>query len=198
MLILGVILIAIAIGIFWANDRSAPPAPVVQVAKSLPAPAPPPPPNEPVVPEEPAPTAAKDTAQTPAERLAAAVALLTSPTFNEASAQQARELIDSTYAPLYAQLNLSPADAAALGDLLTQRLSATRAAFGAAASQGLDLANNPVEVAVLARTAVAPVETQIANLLGSDGYQQYQTYAAPLRAAVVSALLQAPASPSKP
>jgi hypothetical protein len=118
--------------------------------------------------------------------------LLTAPTFDEANAQQARELIDSSYAPLYQQLSLDPATAAAFSNLLVQRLEADRAALAAASSQGLNLVDNPLEVALLARTAVAPVDSQIRTLLGDDAYQQYQAYAAPLRAAVVVALRQNP------
>jgi hypothetical protein len=40
------------------------------------------------------------------------------------------------------------------------------------------------------RAAIVPVERQIVALLGRDGYQQYQTFAAPRRAAVAAALLQ--------
>ena len=154
----------------------------------------PPPAEAPAADSPPAPAAAPAPAdhpvQPPAERLAAAVALLMSPDRDEATVQQTRALIDSAYAPLYQQLGLNPADTAALGDLLVQRFDTDRTALAIATSQGLTLANNPTEIAAQVRTAVTPLEGQIRTLLGDAGYQQYRTFAAPIRAAVVAALIQ--------
>jgi hypothetical protein len=171
------------------------PAPA-PVAVAAPKPTPPPPvapPRPPPAPDE-SPAAPADTlpgqVQTLAERLNAAVDLLKSPTWSEADAQQARALIDSTYAPLIQQLGLNAADAAAFNGLLAQRFDADRAALATAASQGFTLADNPAEFALLERTAVTPVEIQIHTLLGNDGYQQYQACAAPIRFAVAATLRQ--------
>jgi hypothetical protein len=129
-------------------------------------------------------------AQTPAERLAAAVTLLTSPNWTEANAQQAKDLIDTTYAPLAGQLGLNQADADAFNNLLVQRFASDRTALAVAANQGLTLTDNPGEVALLVRTADAPIDTQINQLLGPAGFVQYQIYAAPIRLAVAAALRQ--------
>ncbi len=185
----GLAIAALAAALFWWNRAPAP------VAQTVVAKVPAPPPAGPVLspPDQPAvslPPTADEPAPSPAERLAAAVTLLTSPTLDATAVQQARALIDSAYAPLYQQLGLSPTDATALGDLLSQRLDADRTGLAAAAAQGLTLADNPAEVALVVRAAVTPVEIQIRALLGGDGYQQYQAFAAPIRTAVAAALRQ--------
>ena len=191
-------------GFFIFRSKNSPPPPETTAAANAPTalqPAEVSAPSQPAVVESPpeAPAPAAETAapvadnlplQTPEERLTAAVSLLTSPTYSPAEAQQVRTLIDSTYGPLYQQLGLNQADSAALGDLLAQRFTADRTGLAAAAGQGLNLTDNPLEVALQVRAAVAPVDAQISTLLGGDAYQQYQAYAAPIRAAVAGALRQ--------
>ena len=144
------------------------------------------------MPEEP-PTTSPTTGaaeQTSAERLNAAVALLTAPSLDPAGVKQARDLIDTTYGALYQQLALDQADATAMGDLLEQRFEADRAALAAASAQGFNLVDNPLQVARIAAPFVLPVENNLQTLLGPANYVQYQIYAAPIRAAVVGALRQ--------
>ncbi len=172
-----------------AGPTATPPVTVVE-APTQPATPPPAEVSEAVAPLAAAPAPADSPIQTPAERLAAAVALLMSSNRDAATVRQTRDLIDSAYAPLYQQLGLNASATAAFGDLLAQRFDTDRTALAIATSEGLTLTNNPVEIAAQVRTAVTPLEGQIHTLLGDAGYQQYRTFAATIRAAVVAALIQ--------
>jgi hypothetical protein len=123
------------------------------------------------------------------EQVAALVAVLASS--SAGTEQAAGPLIDAAYAPLFQQLNLGAADIAQMDALLARRLDMVKAALADVAAQGLTLENNRAEITQAARDAVAPVEAEIKSLIGDGAYAQYQTYATPLRTAVITALLRA-------
>ncbi|MEI6862160.1 MAG: hypothetical protein WCL04_07895 [Verrucomicrobiota bacterium] len=127
----------------------------------------------------------------PLQQAAELIAAIRTAAGDEAAAQATRLLIDRAYVPLYQQLNLSADEAAKMDDLLAQRLDAVKVAAAAATNQGL---TDRTQILLLFRDAVTPAEGQINALLGDTAYQQYQSYAMPLRAALLNSLLAAQAA----
>jgi hypothetical protein len=76
------------------------------------------------------------------------------------------------YSALFSRLNLPPAQAAQLKQLLTERQQTTMDAVNAGTQQGLDLPALRQAVAA----AQADTDTQIGALLGAAAYAQYQQY----------------------
>jgi hypothetical protein len=84
-------------------------------------------------------------------------------------------MIDKNYAKLFAQLNLTPEQAAAVKDLmLNKQLSA--ADMGMSMLGGDMDAAKRAELAKQIKDANAATDDQIKQMLGDDGFAQYQTY----------------------
>ncbi len=127
---------------------------------------------------------------TPEERAVAMAMLLMKPAGTEASARLVRDWIEANYRPLYAQINLSPGETTALGELLTARLEAIRTGLAAAATPGADGLMTAQQINAVSGVTIPPFEEQISQLLGPERYQAYQIYAGPMRSAIIGAVQQ--------
>ncbi len=103
-------------------------------------------------------------------------ASLDSPETKRLMAIQQRAQLDGRYADLFKGLNLPPDQLDQLKTLLVDRQSAAIDVLSVANAQGLNPLNSPEAIRDLARETQAKVDGDIKNLLGEQGYAQYQGY----------------------
>ena len=102
--------------------------------------------------------------------------LLAKPEVQAMIALQQKAGIESRYAALFKNLNLSPEQAANLGALLVERSSTRQDVFNAAREQGIDARSNPEAYRKLLADAQDEVNRGIKSVIGEDGFNQLQTY----------------------
>ena len=104
-------------------------------------------------------------------------ARMNDPDFAKIMALQQKARLDSSYGPLFKQLtqqlNLSPAQLAALQNLLAEKQNAARDAMAAARDQGV---TNRADIRQLVAQSNADIDQQIQTTLGPNGFAQYQDY----------------------
>jgi hypothetical protein len=84
--------------------------------------------------------------------------------------------LDSRYAALFKQLNLSPADLDKFKNLLVEKQATVRDAVTAARAQGVSTGDNRDALRQVITNAQDEVDDNIKTVLGDDAYSQYQTY----------------------
>ncbi len=107
---------------------------------------------------------------------AALVSLMNNPQVQQFVDARIGQMVDNSYADLFQQLNLSPADADSLRSLLVQRATAWRDVMSAAATQGLDPATDRDQFRQMMTDSQGQVDNSIHSLLGDTNFQTYQTY----------------------
>jgi hypothetical protein len=105
-------------------------------------------------------------------------ALLDNPEFNKLWNSQQKVALDSRYAALFKNLNLSPADLDKFKSLLVEKQSAAMDVLAAAREQGLSPRDptDRTQIAALLQNAQAQVDTNIQQTLGDAQFAQYQNY----------------------
>jgi hypothetical protein len=114
--------------------------------------------------------------QGPRDKFSNMRAMMNDPNFVKYMELQQKARLDSSFGPLFKQLNLSPAQLAAFQNLLVEKQSAARDVLIAARDQGLDPRTDRAEIAQLVAQSNAEVDSQIQSTLGPDGFAQYQNY----------------------
>lgn len=84
--------------------------------------------------------------------------------------------IESRYAALFRNLNVTPEQAARLTALLTERGTTSMDVFNAAREQGIDPRTNPEAFRKLLADAQNEVNNGIKSVIGESGFAQLQTY----------------------
>jgi hypothetical protein len=107
---------------------------------------------------------------------AAFASLMNNPQVQQFVDARIGQMVDNSYADLFQQLNLNPADADSLHNLLMQRATAWRDVMTTAANQGLDAATDRDQLRQMMTDAQSQVDNNIHGLLGDANYQTYQTY----------------------
>jgi hypothetical protein len=120
----------------------------------------PPPPDEPPPPNGPA----------------AFAALMNNPQMQQFVDARIGQMVDTNYADLFQQLNLSQTDSDNLRGLLVQRASVWRDVLNTATAQGLDPATDRDQFRQMMTEAQGQVDTSIHTLLGDMNFETYQTY----------------------
>jgi hypothetical protein len=85
-------------------------------------------------------------------------------------------LIDSRYAALFRNLNLTPEQSDKLTSLLMERQTALQDVFAAAREQGLNPRTDPDGFRKLVTDAESSINDSIKSLLGDTGYNQFANY----------------------
>jgi hypothetical protein len=101
---------------------------------------------------------------------------LDSPETKRLMAIQQRAQLDGRYADLFRSLNLPAEQLDQLKTLLVDRQSAALDVLSVANAQGINPLSSPEEIRNLARETQAKVDADIRNLLGDQGFSQYQGY----------------------
>lgn len=102
--------------------------------------------------------------------------LLAKPEVQAMIGLQQRAGIESRYAALYKNLNLSPEQAAKLGALLAERGNTRQDIFSAAREQGVDPRANPEAFRKLLADSQNEINSGIKAVIGDAGFAQLQTY----------------------
>lgn len=105
-------------------------------------------------------------------------AILASPEVQKLMAVQQKAGLDSHYASLFKQLNLSPADLEKFKNLLVEKQSAVMDVMAAARAEGLTGRENRDQIRQLVQNAQTEVDNTIRSTLGDAAYAQYQNYEA--------------------
>ena len=108
------------------------------------------------------------------------MAALNSPEAMRLMSLQQKAGLDSRYAALFKQLNLSPADLDKFKSLLVEKQSAIMDVMAAARAQGLDPRTDRDQIQALVQSTQSDVESSIRAQLGDAAYAQYQGYEATL------------------
>ncbi len=103
-------------------------------------------------------------------------ALSGNPEFAKAMNLQQRAALDSRYAALFKQLNLSPAELEKFKGLLVERQSSRMDVMAAARESGLNPRDNRDEINKLITEAQAEVDANLKATLGDTKFNQYQSY----------------------
>ncbi len=105
-------------------------------------------------------------------------ALLDNPEFSKLWSAQQKSALDSRYAALFKNLNLSPADLDKFKSMLVEKQSAVMDVLAAARAQGLNPGDpaDRAQIATLLQSAQAQAESTIQQTLGDAQYAQYQNY----------------------
>lgn len=103
-------------------------------------------------------------------------ALADLPEFQQLIAMQQRGKIDSKYAALFKKLNLTPEQQQQFETLLADRQSAFADAMIAAHDQGLTGKDARNMAMAVAKSTQKDIDNSIKNMLGTQGYNQYQNY----------------------
>jgi predicted component of type VI protein secretion system len=103
-------------------------------------------------------------------------ALMADPEFAKAMGLQQRAALDTRYADLFKQLNLSPAELEKFKDLLVERQTARMDVIAAARESGVNPRDNREEIRKLTQEAQAEVDANIKAALGETRFDQYQNY----------------------
>jgi hypothetical protein len=99
-----------------------------------------------------------------------------SPEFQAAQRARSQAMLDNRYADLFRRLNLPPAQLEQLKNLLVDRDTVMNDVMAAATAAGLNPRENGGEMRQLFRQAQEDIDQGIAQLLGTDGFGQYQNY----------------------
>ena len=97
--------------------------------------------------------------------------------------------LDGQYAALFKSLGLAPSQIDQFKDLLVEKSMVGFDSMSAANQQGIDAKSNPQAFFQAVFAAEKTVDTQISDLLGPDGYGQFQQYQATIPARNTSNLL---------
>ena len=103
-------------------------------------------------------------------------ALMDRPEMQKMMAAQMKSQIERRYAQLFKQLNLGPEQTEKLKALLVEREAAAADVMMVAAQKGINPMQNPKELQKLVVESQAESDTAIKDLLGDNGYSQYQDY----------------------
>ena len=103
-------------------------------------------------------------------------AMFDNPAMQKLLSIQQKAALDSRYAALFRELNLSPADLDKFKNLLVERQTAVMDAVSAARAQGLSGPENRSALQQVIASANSEVEDNIKTALGDAAYAQYQTY----------------------
>lgn len=104
------------------------------------------------------------------------VAMMDKPEIQKLMAIQQRVALDTRYATLFKNLNLSPAQLEQFKNLLVEKQTAITDALAAARAQGINPRNDPEDFQKLVADAQADADNNIKATLGDAGYAQYQQY----------------------
>ncbi len=99
-----------------------------------------------------------------------------SPETKRLMAIQQRAQLDGRYAELFKSLNLPTDQLEQLKTLLVDRQSAALDVLSVASAQGINALSSPEEMRSLARDTQTKADNDIRNLLGEQGFTQYQGY----------------------
>ena len=144
--------------------------------QAAPAPEAPPAPSEPTVVER---RGGPDRDQGPNNaRRAEMMALMNDPEVQKLMATQQKAQLDSRYASLFKQLNLTPAQLDAFKNLLLEKQNAQRDVMMAARESGLNPRENRDDLQKLVAEANAETDAAIAAAIGQDKFNDYQNYEA--------------------
>lgn len=103
-------------------------------------------------------------------------ALMANPEFAKAMSLQQRAGLDTRYAALFKQLNLSPAELEKFKGLLVERQNSRMDVMNAAREGGLNARENRDEINKLVAEAQAEVDANIKASLGDTRFNQYQSF----------------------
>ena len=104
------------------------------------------------------------------------MALMDKPEIQKLMAIQQRGALDSRYAALFKNLNLTPEQLDKFKSLLVEKQTALADVLAAARAQGIDPRTDPQEFRKLVADTQAEVDTNIKATLGDAGFAQYQQY----------------------
>jgi hypothetical protein len=107
-------------------------------------------------------------------------ALSNTPEFQKLMSAQQRGVVESRYAALFKGLSLPPADLDKLKTLLADKQGAIFDVLTAARAQGLTGRENRDQVQQMIQSAQGEVDQSIQQLIGAQGFSQYQNYEATL------------------
>lgn len=99
-----------------------------------------------------------------------------SPEFQSLQSFVRKGTLDRRYAPLFKQLNLSPADLDTLKRLLVEKQNTQSDVIAAARNEGLDLRNNREELMKLMDLNRSDIDGTIKDKFGEQIYEAYQKY----------------------
>ncbi|MDE3084689.1 MAG: hypothetical protein KGJ37_05655 [Verrucomicrobiota bacterium] len=112
----------------------------------------------------------------PGNRLNNFTALMNNPEFVKLLNARQKGALDSSYAGLFKQLGLTPAQLDQFKNLLVEKQSAARDVLTAAREQGLDFRTDRDAVKQLLDQANAEIDNNIRSTLGDSAYAQYKNY----------------------
>ena len=112
----------------------------------------------------------------PGNLAAGFMAMMEKPEIQKLLAQQQRGALDSRYAALFKNLNLTPEQLAKFKDLLVEKQTAIADVMAAARAQGIDPRTNRDEFRQLISDTQAEIDANIKSTLGDAGFAQYQNY----------------------
>jgi hypothetical protein len=104
------------------------------------------------------------------------MAMMDKPEIQKLMAIQQRGALDSRYAALFKNLNLTPEQLDKFKSLLVEKQTALADVLAAARAQGIDPRTDPQEFRKLVADTQAEVDTSIKTALGDAGFAQYQQY----------------------
>lgn len=114
--------------------------------------------------------------------LSAVIELFDNPLIQKQNELQARGRLDVQYGPLFKALGLTPDQVDQFKNLLVEKQMAGFDSMSAAHQQGIEVENDPKAFFTLVAGAEKFVDAQIAALLGTEGFDQFQQYQATLPA----------------
>lgn len=104
------------------------------------------------------------------------MAMMDNPEFQRLVVAQQKGALDSRYAALFRNLNLSPAQLEQFKNLLVEKRTAVGDVMAAARSQGLTGRDNRDEIRALVENAQREVDASIRATIGDAAFEQYQTF----------------------
>ncbi len=104
------------------------------------------------------------------------MAMMDNPEIQRLMAQQQLGALDSRYAALFKNLNLSPAQLEQFKNLLVEKRTAVADVMAAARSQGLTGRENRDELRALVQNAQNEVDNNIRATIGDAAFAQYQNF----------------------
>jgi len=103
-------------------------------------------------------------------------AMMDNPQFQKLMAIQQKAMLDTSYAPLFKMLALTPQQLDQFKNLMVQKQQAIMDARQAAIEQGINPRTDPDAFQQAVAQAAAAVDSQIQAALGDAGYAQYEQY----------------------
>jgi hypothetical protein len=104
------------------------------------------------------------------------MAMMDRPEIQKLMAIQQRATLDTRYAALFKNLNLSPAQLEQFKNLLVEKQTAITDALAAARAQGINPRTDPEDFQKLVADAQSEADNNIKATLGDASYAQYQQY----------------------